>query len=76
MEIEEILNTSTVYDITLKWGFVVVFGLIFLFILLIYRQVQLMSISLGGVLELPLRVMAGALVLIVGVVLFLAVMVL
>lgn len=76
MELNQLINTNEVLDIVLKWGFVLVFTMFFVFTLLIYRQVQLMSRTLAGLLEPALKLIAVGLIVGNLVVLVMAVMVL
>ena len=59
MDISTLVNTSQILDIVLKWGFVTVLVICALFAILIYRQVQLMSRTLAGLLEPMLKAVAG-----------------
>lgn len=65
------IDTSLIWTI-LKWGYVVAFGLYFVFAIVAYRQVQLMNRTLNGMLEVPLRLVALSLVVISGMILLAA----
>jgi hypothetical protein len=62
----DVFNTGSfdlgVYSL-LKWLYVVGFGLYVVFTLIVWQQVNLMSRSLNGIMELPLKIMAVMMVL-------------
>lgn len=59
-----------------RWFYFLAFGIYFIFSLIVWRQVQLMSNTLNGVLRLPIQLVGVGLVLVSAVALAIALMVL
>lgn len=68
-------DTNLIWEV-LKWGYVLAFGLYFVFAIIAYRQVELMNRTLNGALELSFRVATMILVVVSGAVLIMSVLVL
>ena len=68
-------DTSLVWEV-LKWGYVLAFGLYFVFAIIAYRQVELMNRTLNGSMELSFKIAAMILVVVSGAVLVMSVLVL
>lgn len=68
-------DTSLVWEV-LKWGYVLAFGLYFVFAIIAYRQVELMNRTLNGSMELSFKIAAMVLVAVSGAVLVMSVLVL
>ena len=68
-------DTSLIWEV-LKWGYVLAFGLYFVFAIIAYRQVELMNRTLNGSMELSFKIAAMVLVAVSGAVLVMSVLVL
>lgn len=68
-------DTNFIWQV-LKWGYVLAFGLYFVFAVIVYRQVELMNRTLNGSMELSFKIAALILVIVSGVVLVMSFLIL